>query len=521
MNKTVLLLILLLLPLSSKAQITLQEDFSDGNYTDNPAWTGDFGSFAINGNYQLQTKNDEATTCYLSTPFAINKNATWIFFAKINNPTTQNNYLRFYFLSNRENPNNTIGYYVQIGGSKKDIQICEQTGGKYNSMLSVKNNCFSEDSLPAYGFIFNIKLQLIGNKLSLYYKNYTHPDFEFLGSCNIKPQYTEGGFLSVQVKHTKPNGYNYFFDNLYCEGEYEKPKIDNDTTDTPQPYTDSDITDLVINEVMYDPDENGQEYVELYNLGETTLMLDGMSITNKDTKGNLRKGNIFPENSFLPPHSYATLCRNADSLRITHQLTSSHIVYSTTWTRALPNGKGEVFLLDIDGNVVDSMQYNDNMHHIMLTQTKGVSLERINPLLSSYEPSTWHSAAKDADYATPSSKNSQYIDIDNETDEKTVWLETESFSPDNDGYEDLLQVHYNLPDIGFTANITVFTPSGLPIAKITTNDLLSKEGTLFWDGRTSNNSLVPIGVYVLFCDFTNATKGSSIRKKLPFAVVSR
>ncbi len=521
MNRTALLLILFLLPLSLSALITLKDDFSDGNYTDNPTWTGDYQSFAINGNFQLQTKNSEAATCYLSTPLAINNSATWEFFAKINNPTTQNNYLRFYFLSNQENPNNTTGYYVQIGGSKKDIEICQQNGEKHTTLINVKNNSFVEDSIPLGGFTFNIRLLLANNKLTLYYKNFSATDFELLGSCNIKSEYTEGGYVSVMVKHTKPNGFNYFFDDLNCQGDYEKPTISTDTIDTPQPYTQSDIQDLVINEVMYDPSENGQEYVEVYNFSDNSILLDGMSITNKDEKGFFRKGNFFPENSYALPHSYITLCKDADSLRLFHHFTTNDIAYSTTWTRALPNGKGEVFLLDAEGNVVDSMQYNDNMHHIMLSETKGISLERINPQLPGYEPSTWHSAAKDADYATPSRPNSQLTELSTETEEKTVWLENESFSPNNDGYEDLLIINYQLPEIGYTANFTIFTPSGLPLAKITHNDLLSYSGTILWDGRTSNNSIVPIGVYVLFCDFTNATIGKSIRKKLPFAVVSR
>ena len=74
-----------------------------------------------------------------------------------------------------------------------------------------------------------------------------------------------------------------------------------------------------------------------------------------------------------------------------------------------------------------------------------MSLERVNPNRPSNERSNWHSAAASVGYATPAYKNSQYSD-DLYTDEITI--EPAYFSPDNDGFQDLLDICFNFKNPG-------------------------------------------------------------------------
>ena len=50
------LLILLLFALCGTASAQLQETFTDGDFTQNPTWTGDVASFQVNAAKQLQSK---------------------------------------------------------------------------------------------------------------------------------------------------------------------------------------------------------------------------------------------------------------------------------------------------------------------------------------------------------------------------------------------------------------------------------------------------------------------------------
>ncbi|MBQ3833578.1 MAG: hypothetical protein II815_10440, partial [Bacteroidales bacterium] len=62
------LVILLLLGFGASAQVNggFTDDFSDGDFTENPQWTGETTKFQVNGG-ELQLNDSEASTAMLST----------------------------------------------------------------------------------------------------------------------------------------------------------------------------------------------------------------------------------------------------------------------------------------------------------------------------------------------------------------------------------------------------------------------------------------------------------------------
>ena len=63
--KYFLFLVLLLTQFFSFGQIT--EDFSDGDFSSNPTWSGTTADYIINPSFELQLNNSIAGTSYLST----------------------------------------------------------------------------------------------------------------------------------------------------------------------------------------------------------------------------------------------------------------------------------------------------------------------------------------------------------------------------------------------------------------------------------------------------------------------
>jgi len=59
----------------------------------------------------------------------------------------------------------------------------------------------------------------------------------------------------------------------------------------------------------------------------------------------------------------------------------------------MPVRGGSVFIADRSGQTVDMAVYNPEMHIDLIGESKGVSLERIDPGLPGTVPSSWHSAA--------------------------------------------------------------------------------------------------------------------------------
>ena len=88
MKKT--LLLLLLLPFSLFAQVT--DDFSDGDFTHNPTWSGTTESYIVNTNQQLQLNAEGEGTAYLSLPFMETESMEWHFWIREAFAPSGNNY---------------------------------------------------------------------------------------------------------------------------------------------------------------------------------------------------------------------------------------------------------------------------------------------------------------------------------------------------------------------------------------------------------------------------------------------
>ena len=136
------------------------------------------------------------------------------------------------------------------------------------------------------------------------------------------------------------------------------------------------------------------------------------------------------------------------------------------------------------------------MHHPLINQVAGVSLERIHFDRPTSDRTNWHSASASAGYATPGYKNSQFsqpVDAD-----KEVIVHPEVFSPDNDGVDDVLNITYRFDSQGLTASVHIFDSQGRLVKNLVGNELLGTEGTFSWDGRTEDNQKASIGIYIIY-----------------------
>lgn len=278
--------------------------------------------------------------------------------------------------------------------------------------------------------------------------------------------------------------------------------------------------DLLFNEIMFNPSDDGAEYVELFNVSDKLLDLQNLAITTRKSDGSFNTGNVFPENSFVLPYSEIALCGEPGTVAEYHACPAEANIMGTTWRQTLNNDGTTLYLL-ADTLVLDSVTYSAKWHHVLIKNEKGVALEKINPTLPAGEPASWHSASSETNFGTPGYRNSQYRSLGQEEETKRIWLEPEAFTPDGDGFEDVCFIRYAMPGNGFTANVDIYTPTGLLLKTIGRNQLLSAEGFFIWDGLTKNGTNANVGVYVLVFDAVNAETGEIIREKLPVVVGAR
>lgn len=258
--------------------------------------------------------------------------------------------------------------------------------------------------------------------------------------------------------------------------------------------------DIVINELLFNPYTGGVDFVEVYNRSSKIVDLNKLSIGNRNrTTDEINELYAAADTSYmLFPNGYAVLSTNPALVKAFYFVENDNV---QIWLSKLPtysNDNGTVLLQNENSEIIDEFSYNENMHLSLLSDTKGVSLERINPNLPSTDRSSWQSAAQTSGFATPTARNSQYREPGEAED--AFELVEKVFSPDGDGYNDVLLINYNLPEDGYTANIMVFDSQGRRVRRLASNITLGTSGTIKWDGATDDNRKANLGAYIVFIE---------------------
>ena len=159
------------------------------------------------------------------------------------------------------------------------------------------------------------------------------------------------------------------------------------------------------------------------------------------------------------------------------------------------NGDGTAVLMDSLEVESDQLQYSEDQQYPLLNSTDGVALERIDAFRNSSDPTNWHSASESVGFGTPGYLNSQNTSAFAEGE---LSLSPDVFSPDNDGFEDVLNISVELPKEGYTGTITIYSDRGLLVRTIVLSDLLGTSETFSWDGFDDNQLKAGIGMYIIF-----------------------
>ena len=84
-------------------------------------------------------------------------------------------------------------------------------------------------------------------------------------------------------------------------------------------------------------------------------------------------------------------------------------------------------------------------------------------------------------------------------------------SPNNDGYNDITTIHYQLPADGYLITIQIYTPSANLVTTLCNNMLAGTEGDIVWNG-TAKDKTMPVGIYILYIQATHPTQKTLTEK---------
>jgi hypothetical protein len=255
--------------------------------------------------------------------------------------------------------------------------------------------------------------------------------------------------------------------------------------------------DVVINEVLYDPRGSGSDFVEVYNRSNKVLSLAGWKLANV-TNGSVASPITITGTSYLLlPGEFVLITE--DALNVEAEYPQSRMDrFLVADLPSYTNGEGSVVLQDPMGVQLDRLDYTDDLHFTLLNETEGVSLERVDPDRPTGDNSNWHSAADDAGFATPGFQNSQYAPAPSGGGELVATPEI--FSPDNDGYQDVLTLTYTFGEPGYVGTMIVFDIAGREAKVLMNNVLLGTSGAISWDGILETGEKARIGPYVVYLE---------------------
>ncbi|MEO8591190.1 MAG: lamin tail domain-containing protein [Flavobacteriales bacterium] len=258
-----------------------------------------------------------------------------------------------------------------------------------------------------------------------------------------------------------------------------------------------EVGDVVINEVLYDPVGSGSDFVELYNRSNKVLSLAGWELASV-SDGAVGSALTITSSAFLLlPGAYALITEDANNIATLYP--QSHTDrFIVTDMPSYNNGEGSVVLQAPDGMQLDRVDYNDDLHFTLVNNPEGYSLERVDPFRPSSDNTNWQTASDVAGRATPGFLNSQYAPAPAASGEMT--LDTEIFSPDNDGFQDVLTIAYRFDQPGFVGTLSIFDVAGREARKLMDSQLLGTEGSISWDGVLEGGDLGRIGPYIVLLE---------------------
>jgi hypothetical protein len=207
--KRLILILMAFAPFPLLAQVS--DDFSDGNFTENPKWSGDTIRFEVNSSGQLHLKTTGADTAILSVQNSLAGNTEWDFWVKLSFNTSANNFARIYLSSDQADLSGVLsGYYLQIGGANDSISFFLQTNGEHTLLFRAKTT-FTGNSVNA------IRVKIIhdaGGIWTLYSDNSGGQNFSEEGSC-LDTTITQSVATGVFCRFTSSNSSKFYFDDFY------------------------------------------------------------------------------------------------------------------------------------------------------------------------------------------------------------------------------------------------------------------------------------------------------------------
>lgn len=259
----------------------------------------------------------------------------------------------------------------------------------------------------------------------------------------------------------------------------------------------ADSLEVELSEVLFNPRNEGVDFVEIYNQSDQYFNLEGWQVARLtgdewDTKI------ITTEPVILGPKAYLALTSDTMILKTQYPSGSDKQLLQVSSLPSFPNEEGTVVLINADKRIIDQFSYQEDFHLTLLKDVDGVSLERISFTYRTQDPGNWRSAASSVGFATPGYANSQSFEA--ESSNAVLQIDPKVFVPGSvnpTGGQSFTTINYQFDQGGKFANIMIYNQLGQPVAELAKGASLGTSGFVRWDGTSSTGSMVRMGYYIV------------------------
>lgn len=282
--------------------------------------------------------------------------------------------------------------------------------------------------------------------------------------------------------------------------------------------------DVVINEIMYRPRSDRysdlpdqSEFVELYNRRDYAVSLEGFFIHDRPDRDNLvsKREPVSSLAGWIPARRYAVIFADPEpDFKNTRISASFDLENGDRFFRVGQNTLGlsatgdEVYLANFKGLVIDSVFYRDDWHNPNLIDSRGISLERINPDVSGNDSRNWTSSTH-ARGGSPGEQNTVFAFTVTDLHGEGLLIDPNPFSPDGDGFEDHLFINYSLNEPDFLMRIRIFDRHGRLVKTLADGEVAGLSGQVIWDGRKDDQTENRVGIYIILFEAYNSSTGAN------------
>jgi hypothetical protein len=576
-----LLVLLGLLPAGLFAQLT--DNFSDGDFTANPAWSGEASKWQVNSGMLQSNSSIASDTFHLATPSTAAVDAQWEVFINLDFATSGNNWVDVYLVSDNANLELPLnGYFVRIGNTDDEISLYRRNGATITEIIDGVDG----RSQPASSNNqFKIKVTRSAlNVWTLYDDNAGGSNY-FIEGQTTDATFLTSSYFGFSIKQSTASFFNkHYIDDIYAGPLIEdsvpptvtilnalsstqldikfSEAVEQTTAETIANYSvnngignpssamrdgsdfslvhltfaspflsgvENTITvnnvsdfasnpiaanssstftyyqteqveagDVVINEVLFHAETDGNEFVEIYNRSNKYLDLRDIYFYDASVSNPLHT--ISSSRRVFLPGEYLAIAEDTNDIISRYFVENHASLIEITNLPSMTDESDTVRISKSSGELLDQLVYFESWQYPLLNFTAGISLERLNPTRPTQDSTNWHSAAESV-RATPGYKNSQYSDAN--TGGNEVEIEPEVFSPDEDGKDDNVNIHFHFSSPGSTATVQIFDAKGRLVRKLISNELIGNDGTFSWDGLTDKKEKARIGIYIFYIEAFN------------------